>query len=105
MLNVGYVGYSHSDCLQLLDDWLTDQGYGRMTELTDEDVPWGGHKMPETSLYGGAFNYLDHDAMLIQIASLPWEYPDEVQLMVMEQEAYVFRVWNLQTDHTWRELQ
>jgi len=43
---------------------------------------WGGSKVPECTVYAGAFNHLKVVAYVRLVRDLLWEYPEHVQLFV-----------------------
>ena len=73
-----------------LNAWLTEQGYGPFGP--DADRVAGGTKHLETPLYVAAFNYLDVDAFMARLRTLPWEYPSAVQVFLQTQEENTFRL-------------
>lgn len=70
-----------------------------------DDLHWGGNKNPEVVLYAGAFNYLDDEELLDVIASQPWTYPDEIQVLIQDQNDMRFVVYNLNSAHEWSTYQ
>lgn len=63
--------------------------------LDDPKLPigwYGGSKMLEVNLAVGAFNYLSLDELCAHIREITWAHPDEVQLIVQEQDDDVFRI-------------
>lgn len=66
-----------------------------LVSLDDPDLPrgwYGGSKMLEQPLYVGAFNYLDLDALVAHIRGLTFREPENVQLIVCEQDDDRFRI-------------
>lgn len=68
--------------------------------VDDESLPrgwYGGSKYLECDLAIGAFNHLDLDGLVRHLCSLPEPEEDagEVQLMVLEQEEFRFRIINI----------
>lgn len=71
-------------------------GVGFLARLSDPDQhQWGGWKNPEVHLFGGALNHGDVSSVIDKFATMPWRVPEFAQLMVMDQEQAVFRVWML----------
>lgn len=56
---------------------------------------YGGHKVLETPLWLGAFNYLHIGSLLKFMRGVQWEYPDEVQLIVKDQDSDLFEILTL----------
>lgn len=56
---------------------------------------YGGTKYLEVEVAIGAINYLDLDAFMAHLRTVPWERPEHVQLMVCEQEDPGFRIITL----------
>lgn len=48
---------------------------------------YGGNKFLERPTFVAAFNYLDIQGLIDHIKTLPWKYPDIVQIMICDQEA------------------
>lgn len=64
---------------------LKDKGF---VSCDDESLPFGwyaGTKALECEIFPGAFNYLDLDAMIYAIRTVPWDQPGSVQLFIQEQ--------------------
>lgn len=63
--------------------------------LHDSVLPdgwYGGSKYLEALLYVGAYNHLDLRAFVKHLQSLRWRAPEQVQLIVKEQDDIAFRV-------------
>ena len=56
---------------------------------------YGGSKYLETGLLVGAYNHLDLTALLAFMQQMQWNDPEDVQLIVKEQETFKFRVIDL----------
>lgn len=56
---------------------------------------YGGHKVLETPLWVGAFNYLHIGDLLQFMQGVSWDYPDEVQLIVKDQHSDIFKILTL----------
>jgi hypothetical protein len=67
--------------------------------VNDEDSPfhgwYGGSKFFAGDVAIGAFNYLHLKKFIEHIQTLKWEMPDEVQLIVREQDDTRFRIINV----------
>ena len=100
----------HSDRLEdgvtldLLNAWFAERRPTRLVDNTDADAAWGGGKAPQVRAYAGAFNFFLTDKFMAHLASLPWEYPESVQLFVNEERDTRFAVYVLAADRTWRQL-
>src|SRR5262249_51788655 len=69
--------------------------------VEDAQLPrgwYGGTKYLEASLAQGAFNHLDLDALVAHLRTIEWPNPEDVQLLVREQEAGRFRIVNIFDD-------
>lgn len=55
----------------------------------------GGTKVLTDDLYIGAFNHLNLKDLLKHLRSIDWEFPENVQLMVLEHEDDWWRIINL----------
>ena len=56
---------------------------------------YGGSKYLETGLLVGAYNHLGLTALLAFMQQMQWNDPEDVQLIVKEQETFKFRVIDL----------
>ncbi|MEU8316208.1 squamosa promoter-binding protein 15 [Micromonospora sp. NPDC048169] len=66
---------------------------GSLRLVTAVDNQWGGHKNPECQVFAGALNHADLTAVVTRFGSVAWHNPNAVQLFVMDQEQFFFRVW------------
>lgn len=69
-----------------------------LVSVDDPALPrgwYGGSKMLEAFLFLGAFNHLDLRRFIDHLKSLPWECPENVQLIVREQDDERFRIVGL----------
>lgn len=85
------------------ETWQDSQG-SRLRSLTDIGPPsdmWGGTKHVEADLWGGAFNYLNLDDLLTEIAAVDWQFPDEVQVFVLDEGDDRWTVRVLGPDRRW----
>lgn len=46
-------------------------------------------------LWGGAYNYLDHEAFWRHMNRVAWRWPENVQVLVRDQEDVRFQVWQI----------
>lgn len=93
----------HMSNMEREEDRLNDVNkfFPPETGFVDVDDPklptgwYGGTKMLEAPLALGAFNHLDLEGLITHLKSIPWEEPQEVQLIVQEQEDEKFRIIEL----------
>jgi hypothetical protein len=64
----------------------------------DEKLPhgwYGGTKALETNVYIGAFNFINLDDLISHLRhDVKWEYPENVRLMICDQNEEAFRMIN-----------
>lgn len=78
-----------------LAEWREPQSGAWLGSLGDAPHEfWAGNKAPQVWLYAGAYNYLDLDEFLRFIASVPWEYPDAVQVFISGEWDTSFTIYN-----------
>ena len=73
-----------------------------LTSCDDESLQrgwYGGTKMLETPIYIGAFNYLCKYDFFNHIRSIDWEFPEDVQLLLQEQDYNCFAVFRIPSCH------
>ncbi|ATE55118.1 squamosa promoter-binding protein 15 [Actinosynnema pretiosum] len=99
------VSADHGDRESVEDfsEWLETNGAthgggcGSLAEITVlGDNHWGGPKEPECVVWAGALNHAVTRALLDRFAATPWRGPGVVQLMIMEQDRFYFRLWMFQ---------
>lgn len=71
-------------------DWT---GCGDLALITGPESGWGGRKYPESTVYAGTLNHAYVEAVVEQFGRMPWRHPNAVQLFLMGQEEFFFRVW------------
>jgi hypothetical protein len=54
---------------------------------------WPGTKVRECSVWLGVLNHADLEKVRARFAAMPWQVPNAVQLMLMDQEECFFRLW------------
>lgn len=69
--------------------------FGSVARNDSVEAAFAGTKFPQVKLYDGAYNYLNLEGALAQLAALPWERPNEVQLFINQEEDCGFGVWRL----------
>src|SRR5215213_4719072 len=99
MLHVDFV--EDRVTLEMLNRWLGEQRYLPLSDNTDADAAWGGGKAPQVRVYSGAYNFFITEKFMAHLASLPWEYPDSVQLFVNGEHDNRFAVYLLMPDRSW----
>jgi hypothetical protein len=108
------VSFEDAALVPELSDWLetaapwngpsvppNSTGVGFLRSLTNAE--WGGWKLPECHVWGGALNHADLDAVVKRVAEMPWDRPGAVQLLIQDQEQTYFRLWMLR-DGRMRQL-
>lgn len=97
ILNVGLQGKSKIDEVnKFFED--TERNVGFVYVDDKEKVPngwYGGTKYLEVDIAIGAFNYLDLEGLKIHMHEMEWESPEDVQLLICDQEENRFSIWNL----------
>jgi len=78
-----------------------------LISCADESIRgWhGGTKHLETPIYIGAFNYLCNYDFFNHIRSIGWEYPEDLQLMLQEQDDDCFTVFRIPSQHDQSKFQ
>ncbi len=70
------------------------QGVGTLTDQTSpETTTWRGSMYPECTVWAGVLNHADLPAILAKVASMPWQAPGAVQVLLLDQEETYFRLW------------
>lgn len=66
--------------------------------IDSDELPkgwYGGSKMMETRIWLGAINHMLREDIVELINTVPWEYPEYVQVFVKEQEDNLFREYSI----------
>ena len=97
--------FEHDDVVADLNRWLQNDapwngpsvppgatGVGWLEKVSDLEG-WGGWKRPESTVWGGALNHADLNAVVEKVGQMPWREPGLVQLFVKDQEEAYFRFW------------
>ncbi|HEY0684783.1 MAG TPA: hypothetical protein VGD45_20770 [Steroidobacter sp.] len=80
--------------LNAVNDWLSAQ---QMGSLHPVDQHGTNIKAMECHVAIGAFNYLDVAGLEKAFREAPWDYPENVQLLILEQDDERFRLaWRVQ---------
>jgi len=74
-------------CCSLRDQKFVDQ---LSLDFNDIGAHFGGPKHCEAGVYGCAANYLDEDEFRVELAFVPWEYPERVRVFMQRQEEDFF---------------
>ena len=90
--------------LEMLNRWLTERRSAPLVDNTDADAAWGGGKAPQVMVFAGAFNFFHAEDFMAYLATLPWQYPESVQLFVTEEHDTRFAIYLLTADRAWRQL-
>jgi hypothetical protein len=75
-----------------VNDWLVRNDQLPLKNVWKNSECVGGSKHMEAPLYAGAFNYLPLGELMAFLRTVPWSQPDEVQLIVNEQDDTRWRV-------------
>lgn len=88
--------YEHERFLDWVNDFFTlETGLVHVDSV--EDGRWyGGSKCLQTDVAIGAFNYFDLSEFIAHLKTIPWEYPECVQLIISEEDDETFRIIGLQ---------
>jgi hypothetical protein len=79
--------------MDTINAWLRDhcgQEFG--PDVCSVKAAYGGCKVLETPLFIAAFNYLPEWEFIAFLHTLPWEHPDEVQVLVKRQHDDLFEI-------------
>jgi hypothetical protein len=78
--------------LRKCNEWLVANGHSR--GLIQVDSFYGGTKTPQQNIYGAGLNYLQIEEFAAFVRSLPWEYPENVLLVLApeDEQPLVFRM-------------
>lgn len=74
--------------IDVINAWLTIGGWGKL-ERVDQHA--GGRKAMQAVVFMGAFNMLDLERLMGQIAGAPWVSPEDVRVFVHEEGDDAFR--------------
>lgn len=78
---------------------LAKEASGQILLCIDESV--GGLKNLEIPVFAAAFNYVPIDVIINAAVDVPWNNPQQVQLMICDQDDYLFTV---KTVEEWEQL-
>lgn len=86
--------------IDLLSEWIINEGIGCGPLTQIDQHAWTRGKVMEAKIFGGGFNSIDKDNLLLFFATIPWIEKDTVQLFVKGQEEDRFTLY--QFDETGR---
>ncbi len=66
-----------------INAWLAAHGFMRLVDSSDDFV---GNKHPQSYIYHAGFNHFPEDAFIAFFATLEWERPDNVVLVMTPEE-------------------
>jgi hypothetical protein len=81
---------------QIPDPWPEGETYTGPFNADMAESPvaaWPGSKAPECYVWLGVLNNSDLDRVRDLFSSIPWCIPNSVQLLLMDQEEFYFRLW------------
>jgi hypothetical protein len=80
--------------MDTINAWLRDNCRGQEfgPDVSSVGAAYGGNKVLETPLFIAAFNYLPESEFIAFLHTLPWEHPDEVQVLVKRQHDDFFEI-------------
>lgn len=70
----------------------------KMISINDKKLPsawYGGTKYMECCIFMGAYNYLNLNEFIDHLKSIEWEDPEDVQLIVRNQNEDRFKIVNI----------
>lgn len=73
--------------LEYINLWLAERDMGQLHEVSDHGT---NNKSMECYVAIGAFNYLETDEFVEMVMDAPWRFPDNVQLLVKDEQADEF---------------
>lgn len=78
--------------IEQINQWLQEKENINLNEL---DCHAGGNKCMQASVWGGAFNYFNIQEFTDYLLTLPWEFPDNVQVMIQDEHDEQFTLWQM----------
>lgn len=102
ILNLGCGGIRGEELIAQVNEFFEryhETGTG-LVLVDDTQLPpkWYGKQRLECCLAIGAFNHLDLDGLIRHLRTIEWPYPDDVQLIVKDQEDLRFHVIDIFTE-------
>jgi len=74
---------------------LRDGGTGTFLVNANPNDVSGGTKALEATIFLAAFNHLHLGEFMRELKTIAWEHPDELQVIVQEQDDEIFRILTL----------
>ena len=65
-----------------VNEWLAQQELPTLVATWRQRDCYGGAKHMEVPLYAGTINHMPMDEFLAFLPTIPWEFPESVQVMV-----------------------
>lgn len=94
LLNMSIIE-DHENRLHDVNVYLLKEHKSGLVDMDDESLPhrwYGGNKMLEVNLSIGSFNYLDLVRLCEHLRTINFSCPEDVQLIVCEQEESTFKI-------------
>lgn len=79
-------------CIEAVNRWLKDVDDRNFSPLADVTDHASGSKHPQCQIYCAGYNYFPEDEFAKFVVGLPWEYPENVVLVIQPEEGET-RVW------------
>ncbi|WP_027394089.1 hypothetical protein [Aquimarina latercula] len=84
--------------LSKINQFKMDNKLFKIVSINDKTLPdawYGGTKYMECNIFIGAYNYLNLEKLIDNLKSIEWEDPEDVQLIIKQQNDDHFRIINL----------
>ena len=98
IINVGYMNDDYdyngkgSKTFDAVNELLRGEGFPPFNR-TNNDHAWsGGNKSMQCEIWAGAFNHFRTTDFLSAFFAIPWESPNDLQVMVMEEDDNTFTI-------------
>lgn len=85
--------------VEAVNGWLSRQDRHPLRAVDRRTFATG--KVLECCLHIGAYNYLALADFLDAVAQAPWTVPEEVQVLIKEEDDVLFRMYTLGGDRRW----
>ncbi len=92
--DVDYAGTS--PCLIAINDWLSSQGWVTLVDLGEAVGGMDRHRFG-VEMWGAAINRLDIPVFLEFVRQLPWVEPENVQILIKDQQDERFTLYTVAT--------
>jgi hypothetical protein len=100
-------GYEWNAMNEFLREDRERRWFGSLTRITHSewDLAWvHDGQSPEGDIWIGTFNHFDREGFLADLAQMPWERPEVVQVFMLSEEEDVYGVWLLNTNGVFTEV-